>query len=148
MGTAMMPTLCAVNEIKQLVFLSLFAIALLTGPATGWAGCWSRGWVQKLKGVAVGSAVGALAVVALANMFDTGGLVPVPGEPNRYRSTCGPPDLSGNVTLGWTMLYAVKVAAMILTTKFATTSLWTIGSTVVRSAMRLERNLRHRDSPE
>ena len=65
-------------------------------------------------------------------------LVPVPGEPNRYTSPCGPPDLSGNVTLGWTMLYTVQVAAIILTTKFAATSLWTIGSTAVR----LRRELR------
>ena len=43
-------------------------------------------------------------------------LAPVSGELNRYTFTCGPPDLSGNVTLGWTMLYAVKVAAIILTT--------------------------------
>ena len=118
----MMLTLCAVNGIKQLAFYSFFAIAFLTGPATGLAVSWSHGWVQKLKGVAVGSAVGALAVVALANMVDTGGVVPAPGEPNRYTCTCGP-DLSGNVTLGWIMLYAVQVAAIILTTKFATTSL-------------------------
>ena len=66
----------------------------------------------------MGSAVVALVLVALANMFDTGRVVPAPvsGELNRYTFTCGPPDLSGNVTLGWTMLYEVKVAAIILTT--------------------------------
>ena len=137
----MMPTLCAVNEIKQLAFLSLFAIAILTGPATVLAVCWSRGWVQKLKGMAVGSSVGAVAVVALTHMVDTGGVVPVPGEPNRYTFTCGT-DLSGNVTLGWTMLYTVKVAAIILTTKFATTTLLSFGSMAMRSAMRFKRNLR------
>ena len=145
-------TLCAVNEIKQLAFFSFFAIAFLTGPATGLAVCWSLGWVQKLKGVAVGSAVGALAVVALAFMVDATGrgsdLTPVSGELIRYTSPCGPPDLSGNVTLGWAMLYAVKVAAIILTTKFATTSLLSIGSIVMRSAMRLGRELRQGDSPE
>ena len=36
-------TLCAVNEIKLLAFYSFFAIAVLTGPATGLAVCWSRG---------------------------------------------------------------------------------------------------------
>ena len=143
----MMFTLCAVNEIKLLAFFSLFAIALLTGPATGLAVCWSLGWVQKLRSVAVGSAVGALAVVALASMFDTGGLVPVPGEPNTYTFTCGL-DLSGNVSLGWTMLYVVKVAAIILTTRFATTALLSIGSTFMRSVMRLGRELRQGYSPE
>ena len=145
MATAMMPTLCAVNEIKQLAFLSFFAIALLTGPATGLVVSWSRDWVQKLKGVAVGSAVGALAVVALTHMVDTGGMVPVPGEPNRYTFTCGP-DLSGNVTLGWTMLHTVKVAAIILTTKFATTSLLSFSSMAMHSAMRLKRSLRQGNS--
>ena len=141
-------TICAVNEIKQLAFFSLFAIALLTGPATGLTVCWSGGWVQKLKGVAVGSAVGALAVVALASMFDTGGVVPVPGEPNTYTFTCVPPDLSGNVTLGWAMLYAVKVAAIILTTKFATTSLLSFISMAMQFAMRFRRSQRQGGSPE
>ena len=143
----MMLTLCAVNEIKLLAFYSFFAIALLTGPATGLVVSRSRGWVQKLKGVAIGSAVGALAVVALANMVDTGGVVPVAGEPNRYTFTCGP-DLSGNVTLGWTMLYAVKVAAIILTTKFATTSSLSFSAMAIQFAMRFTRNLRRRDGPE
>ncbi len=89
-----------------------------------------------------------LAVVALANMFDTGGLVPVPGEPNRFTFPCGPPDLSGNVTLGWTMLYAVKVAAIILTTRFATTSSLSFSAMVMQFAMRLKRSLRRRDGPE
>jgi hypothetical protein len=143
----MMLTICPVNEIKLLAFYSFFAIALLTGPATGLAVSWSRGWVKKLKGVAVGSAVGVLAVVALANMVDTGGLVPAPGEPNRYTFTCGL-DLSGNVTLGWTMLYAVQVAAIILTTKFATTSLLSFSAMAMQFAMRLKRNLRQRVGPE
>ena len=144
----MMFTLCAVNEIKQLAFFSFFAIAFLTGPATGLVVSWSRGWVQKLRGVAVGSAVGALAVVALAFMFDTGGAVPLPGEPNRITFTCGPPDLSGNVTLGWAMLYAVKAAAIILTTKFATTTSLSLSAMAMRFAMRLKRSLRRRDGPE
>ena len=143
----MMLSLCAVNEIKLLAFYACFAVAFLTGSATGLAVSWSRGWVQKLRGLAVGSAVGVLAVVALTHMVDTGGVVPVPGEPNRYTFTCGL-DLSGNVTLGWTMLYAVKVAAIVLTTKFATASLFTLGSIAMRSAMRFERNLRQRDDPE
>ena len=75
-------------------------------------------------------------------------LAPVSGELIRYTFTCGPPDLSGNVTLGWTMLCAVKVAAIILTTRFATTSLLSIGSIVMRSEMRLGRELRQGDSPE
>ena len=129
------------------LFTPCFAVAFLTGPATGLAVSWSRGWLQKLRGLAVGSAVGALAVVALANMVDNGGLVPVSGEPNRYTFTCGP-DLSGNVTLGWTMLYAVKVAAIILTTKFATASLLSLGSIAMRSTIRFERNLRQRVGPE
>ena len=140
-------SICPVNEIKQLAFFSLFAIALLTGPATGLVVSWSLGWVQKLRGVAVGSAVGALAVVALANMVDTGGAVPVPGEPNTITFTCGP-DLSGNVTLGWAMLYAVQVAAIILTTKFATTHLLSFTSMVVQFAMRFRQNPRQGDNPE
>ena len=133
-------SLCPVNEVKLLAFLSLFAVALLTGPATGLILTWRHNWIGKLTALAIGSAVGVLAVVALAHMVDATGrnLVPVPGEPNRYTIPCGPPDLSGNVTLGWTMLYAVKVAAIVLTTKFATTSLWFTGST----AMRLGRELR------
>ena len=146
----MMFTLCAVNEIKQLAFFSFFAIALLTGPATGLAVCWSRGWVQKLKGVAVGSAVGALAVVALAFMVDATGrdLAPVSGELLRHTFPCEPPDLSGNVTLGWAMLYAVKVAAIILTTKFATTSLLSLSSVAMQLGMRFKRNLRQRPGPD
>ena len=143
-------TLCAVNEIKQLAFFSLFAIALLTGPATGLAVCCSLGWVQKLKGVAVGSAVGALAVVALAFMVDATGrdLTPVSGELIRHTFPCEPPDLSGKVTLGWAMLYAVKVAAIILTTKFATTSLLSFISMAMQSGRRFRRNPRQGDSPE
>ena len=142
----MMLTLCAVNEIKQLAFLSSFAIAFLAGPGSALVLTWSRGWVQKLRGLAVGSAVGVL-VVALANMVDTGGAVPVPGESNRYTFTCGL-DLSGNVTLGWTMLYAVQVAAIILTTKFATTSSLSFSAMAVQFAMRLKRSLRRRGGPE
>ena len=143
----MMLTLRAVDEIKQLAFLSSFAIAFLAGPGTALVLTWSRGWVQKLRSVAVGSAVGVLAVMALANMVDTGGAVPVPGEPNRYTFTCGL-DLSGNVTLGWMMLYAVQVAAIILTTKFATTSSLSFSAMAVRFAMRLKRSLRRRGGPE
>ena len=143
----MMFTLCAVNEIKLLAFYSLFAIAVLTGPATGLAVCWARGRVQKLRGVAVGSAVGTVAVVVLANMFDTGGVVPVPGEPNTYTFTCGL-DLSGNVTVVWAMLYAVQVAAIILTTKFATTSSLSFSAMAMRFAMRLKRNPRQRFGPD
>ena len=139
-------SLCPVNEVKLLAFLFLFVAAFLTGPATGLILSRRHNWIGKLTGLAIGSAVGALAVVALAHMVDAAGrdLVPVPGEPNRFIIPCGPPDLSGSVTLGWTMLYAVKVAATILTTKFATTSLWSIGPIVKRSAMRLERYLRRR----
>ena len=143
----MMFTLCAVNEIKLLAFYSFFAIAFLTGPATGLVVSWSRGWVEKLRGVAVGSAVGALAVVALANMVDTGGAVPVPGEPNTITFTCGL-DLSGNVTVGWAMLYAVQVAAIILTTKFATTSSLSFSAMAMQFTMRFRRNPRQEDSPE
>ena len=139
----MMFTLCAVNEIKLLAFYSFFAVAFLTGPATGLVVSWSLGWVQKLRSVAVGSAV-----VAVANMVDTGGAVPVPGEPNRFTFPCGPPDLSGNVTLGWAMLYAVQVAVIILTTKFATTSSLSFSAMAMRFAMRLKRNLRQRFGPE
>ena len=137
-------SLCPVNEVKLLAFLSLFAVAFLTGLVTGLTLGWRHKWTGKLTGLAIGSAVGALAVVVLAHMFDPGGAVPVPGEPNRFTFACGPPDLSGNVTLGWTMLYAVKVATIILTTKFATTSLWSFGSTVMRLAVRLGRELRQR----
>ena len=139
-------SLCAVNEIKLLAFLSFFAVAFLTGPATGLILSWRHHWLGKLTGLAMGCTVGTLAVVALAHMVDVTGrdLVPVPGEPNRYTFPCGPPDLSGSVTLGWTILYAMKVAAVILTTKFATTFLWSIGPTVMRPAMRLKRNLRQR----
>ena len=143
----MMFTICPVNEIKLLAVYSFFAVALLTGPATGLAVSWSRGWVQKLRGAATGSAVGVLAVVALAHMVDTGGVVPVSGEPNRYTFTCGL-DLSGNVTLGWTMLYAVQVAAIILTTKFATTFSLSFSAMAMQFAMRLKRNLHRRVGPE
>ena len=141
-------TLCAVNEIKQLAFFSLFAIAFLTGPAAGFVVSRPYGWVRKLRGLVIGSAVGALAVVALANLVDSGGVVPVPGEPNRFTFPCGPPDLSGNVSLGWTVLYVVKVAAIILTTKFATTSLLSFNSMAVQFVVRTKRKLRQRDSPE
>ena len=139
-------SLCAVNEIKLLAYLSFFAVAFLTGPATGLILSWRRTWIGKLTGLAIGCAVGALAMVALAHMVDATGrdLVPVPDEPNRYTIPCGPPDLSGSVTLGWMILYAMKVAAIILTTKFATTSLWSLGPIVMRPAMRLKRNLRRR----
>ena len=140
----MMFSLCAVNEIKLLAFYSFFVIAFLAGSATGLALTWSQGRVQKLSGLVIGLAVGALAVVTLAHMVDTGGPVPVPGEPNRFTFDCGGPDLSGKVTLGWTMLYAVKVAAIILTTRFATGSLLSVASMAVRSAIRLERHLRQR----
>ena len=143
MANAMTFSLCPVNEVKLLAFFSLFAVAFLTGPVTGLPLGWRHNWIGKLTGLALGFAVGALAVVALAHMVDAAGrdLVPVPGEPNRFTFPCGPPDLFGNVTLGWTILYAVKVAATILTTKFATTALWSIGPTIKRSAMRLERHL-------
>ena len=146
----MMLSLCPVNEIKFLAFLSLFAVAFLTGLATGLTLNWQHNWVRKLTGLTVGSAVGVLAVVTLAYMIDAAGpgVVPVPGEPNRYTFPCGPPDLSGNVTSGWTMLYAVKVAAIILTTNFATSFLWTIGSTAMRSTARLGRELRRREPPQ
>ena len=139
-------SLCPVNEIKLLAFFSLFAVAFLTGPATGLRLSWRHHWIGKLTGLVIGSAVGAMAVVALAQMVDATGrdLVPVPGEPDRFTFPCGPPDLSGSVTLGWTVPYAVKVVAIILTTKFATTALWSIGPTVMRPAMRLERYLRRR----
>ncbi len=135
-------SLCPVNEIKLL----LFAVAFLTGPATGLSLSWRRRWTWKLTGLVIGSAVGVLAVVVLAHMGDAAGrdLVPVPGEPNRYTFPCGPPDLYGSVTLGWAMLYAVKVAAIILTTKFATAALWSTGPTVKRFARWLERHLRRR----
>ena len=94
--------------------------------------------------------MGALALVVLASMVDATGrdLAPVSGEINRYTIPCGPPDLSGNVTLGWTMLYAVQVAAIILTTKFATTSSLSFSAMAMRFAMRLKRNLRQRFGPE
>ena len=82
-----------------------------------------------------------LGVVVLTNILDTESSVPVPGEPGRFTFMCGQ-DLSGNVTLGWTMLYAVEVAAIILSAKFATTSIWSLGSIVIRTAMRFQRNLR------
>ena len=143
-------SLCPVNEVKLLAFLSLFAVAFLTGPVTGLILSRQHNWIGKLTGLAIGFAVGALAVVALAHMVDATGrdLVPVPGEPDRFAFPCGPPDLSGNVTLGWTMLYAVKVTAVILTTKFATTSLWSMGPTVMRSARRLERHQCRRSGPK
>ncbi len=141
----MILTLCAVNEIKLLAFLSFFAIAFLTGPATGLALGWPHGWLGRLKGLAIGSAVGVLGVVVLTNILDTGGSVPVPGEPGKFTFTCGQ-DLSGNVTLGWTMLYAVEVAAIILSAKFATTSIWSLGSIVIRTAIRFQRNLRQHNN--
>ena len=147
MATAMIFSICPVNEIRLLAFFSFFAIAFLTGPATGLAVSWSCGWVQKLRGVATGSAVGVLAMVALANMVDTGGPVPVPGEPNTYTFTCGL-DLSGNVTLGWMMLYAVQVAAIILTTKFGTTFSLSFSAMAMRFVMRFKRDRRQRDGPE
>ena len=145
MSGPMILSLCPVNEIKLLAYFSFFAIALLTGPATGLVMGWSHGWLGRLTGLAIGSAVGVLAVVVLTNILDTSGTVPVPGEPNRVTFTCGP-DLSGNVTFGWTMLYAVEVAAIILSAKFATTSIWSLGSIVIRSAMRFQQKLRQRNA--
>ena len=143
-------SLCPVNEIKLLAFLSLFAVAFLTGPATGLILGRRHNWIGKLMGLAIGSAVGALAVVALAYMVDATGRDPAPvsGELIRYTFPCGPPDLYGNVTLGWTMLYAVKVAAIILTTKFATTYLLSFSSMVVQFGVRIKRNPRQGDSAE
>ena len=141
----MMSSLCPVNEIKLLAFLSVFAIASLTGLVTGLTLNWQHNWVSKLTGLAIGSGVGVLAMMVLNNMVDTMSAVPVPGEANRYTFTCGP-DLFGNVTLGWTMLYAVKVTAITLTTKFATTSLFSLGSMAMRSATWFERVLRQRNA--
>lgn len=150
MANAMTFSLCPVNEVKLLAFFSLFAIALLTGPATGLILTWRHNWIGKLTALVIGSAVGVLAVVTLAHMVDAAGRdwVSVPGEPNRYTIPCGPPDMSGSVTLGWAMLYAVKVAAIILTTKFATTTLSSFSSMAVRFVMRSTRNLRQGDSSE
>ena len=136
---------CPVNEIKLLASLSFFAVAFITGPATGVTLGWAHGWVVRLTGLAIGSAVGVLEVVVLTNMLDTGGAVPVPGEPNRFTFTSGC-DLSRNVTVVWTMLYVVQVAAIILTTKFATTSLWSLGLIVMGYAVRFRRNLRERSA--
>ena len=83
-------TLCQVNEIKLLAYFSFFAVAFLTGPATGLALGWPHGWVVRLAGLAIGSAVGVLAVVVvvvLTIMLDTGGAVPVPDEPLRSTFT-------------------------------------------------------------
>ena len=143
LGEVMLFTLCQVNEIKLLASLSFFAVAFLTGPATGVTLGWAHGWVVRLTGLTIGSAVGVLAVVVLTNMLDTGGAVPVPGEPNRFTFTCGW-DMSGNVTVVWTLLYVVQVAAIVLTTRFATTSLWSLGLIVMGSAIRFRRNLRER----
>ena len=143
-------SLCPINEIKLLAFLSLFVVGFLTGPATGLILRRRHNWIGKLTGLTIGSAVGAVAVVALAYMVDATGrdLVPASGEIIRYTFPCGPPDLFGNVTLDWAMLYAVKVAAIILTTKFATTYLLSFISTPVQFAMRFRRNPRQGDSPE
>ena len=66
-------SLCPVNEVKLLAFFSLFAIALLTGPATGLILTWRYNWIGKLTALVIGSAVGVLAVVALAHMVDRRG---------------------------------------------------------------------------
>ena len=138
-------SLCPVNEIKLLASLSFFAVAFITGPATGVTLGWAHGWIVRLTGLAIGSAIGVLAAVVLTNMLDTGGRVPVPGEPGSFALTCGW-DMSGNVTVVWTMLYVVQVAAIVLTTKFATTSLWSLGLIVMGSAIRFRRNLRGRSA--
>ena len=138
-------SLCPVNEIKLLAYFSFFAVAFLTGPATGLALGWARGWVVRLTGLAIGSAAGVLAVVVLTIMLDTGGAVPVPDEPPRFTLTCGW-DMSGTVTMVWTMLYVVQVAAIILSTKFATASLWSLGLIVMGSAIRFRRKLRERSA--
>ena len=98
-------SLCPVNEIKLLAFLSLFAAAFMTGPATGLILSRRHNWIGKLMGLAIGSAVGALAVVALAFMVDATGRDPArrcPANSSGITFPCGPPDLYGNVTLGWT----------------------------------------------
>ena len=66
-------SLCPVNEIKLLASLSFFAVAFITGPATGVTLGWAHGWIVRLTGLAIGSAVGVLAAVVLTNMLDTGG---------------------------------------------------------------------------
>ena len=77
----MMLSLCAVNEIKLLAFYSFFVIAFLAGPATGLALTWSHNRVQQLRGLVVGFAAGALAVVVLVHMVDTGARFRCPVNP-------------------------------------------------------------------
>ena len=46
-------TLCPINEIKLLAYLSCLVITLLTGPVIGLILGWRRGWVRRLAGLAL-----------------------------------------------------------------------------------------------
>ena len=107
---------------------------------------WAHGWIVRLTGLAIGSAVGVLAAVVLTNMLDTGGS----GSSARrtwqvyvYLRVATCPETSP-----WfgRLLYVVQVAAIVLTTKFATTSLWSLGLIVMGSAIRFRRNPRERSA--
>ena len=46
-------TLCPINEIKLLAYLSCLVITLLTRPVIGLILGWRRGWVRRLAGLAL-----------------------------------------------------------------------------------------------
>ena len=125
----MLLTLDVVNEVKLVALFSYLVIALLTGLVTGLALGWRRGGLSRLGGITLGSGVGVTAVVILALMFDSGGVVPVVCDPDLFTFSNGP-DIYGDITVGWTVLYAVRVGAIILSTKFVTTSLWSLAGVV------------------
>ena len=125
----MMLSLDVVNEVKHVALFSYLVIALLTGSVTGLTLGWRHGGLGRLAGITLGSGVGVTAVVILAIMFDSGSPVPMACDPDWYTFSSGP-DISGDITVGWTLLYAVRVGAIILSTKFATTSLWALARVV------------------
>ena len=125
----MMLSLDVVNEVKHVALFSYLVIALLTGSVTGLTLGWRHGGLGRLAGITLGSGVGVTAVVILAIMFDSGSAVPVACDQIRNTFSNGP-DISGDITVGWTLLYAVRVGAIILCAKFATTSLWALARVV------------------
>ena len=141
-----------INEVKLVALLFLLAAALLTGLVTGAVLGWRHGGLGKLAGLALGLGVGVLAVVVVVAMLeepdqpamvlmgpvDTGTLTPGdPGVEVRYSIPANGP-LNGEVTLIGALLYPIRVGAVIVCTRFATVSLWSLirmGARFVRQSL-------------
>ena len=135
-----MLSMAPINELKLVALLVLLAAPLLTGTVTGAALGWRRGRLGRLAGSALGLSVGVLAVVVVVAMMeepdqpemvligpaDAGALAPGdPGVEVKYTILVNGP-LYGEVTLIWALLYPIRVGAVIVCTRFATVSLWSL----------------------